>query len=228
MKGKSCYIISALFFALTFGMPVHAQNFTEDMKRMHENRRNQPISFTIKYLYFPYDSIYKVADSIKGNCFLNGTSYYYKINTKGRILEYLKNQKYYIVIDNKQKIIAINKSSAARQELWEPGKIDSLIKTKTAKISYKNKSSDEGEYDISLTKGTWNKIKIQFNKNTYVLEALWLSSSSKGTISGQPYKKPRIGILYTNYEAAKSTMNLFNEEKYVVETKNGMDAVKRI
>ena len=197
-----------------------AQNYKDDMEKIRVAYKSQYHSFSIKYLYYPYDSIKRATDSIKGTCIVDSEYWYYKIRSSAGEVEYLKNGKYFIDVNHANKVIMITKSSVAKSDFWDINKVDSLLRLPTISISYKERGI-EGEYTVSLDQGSWNKIKLVFNRKRNTMDEIWLYSTAQGKILGEPYKKPVIGIFYTSYSEAKPAKNNFNEGKYVQENKEG-------
>jgi hypothetical protein len=211
----------AVFVLLIFSNHSAAQNYKEDMLKIRTAFKSNCHSFSIKYLYFPYDSVKKATDSINGTCIVDSNNWYYKISTTAGLIEYLKNDKYYLAVNHANKAILLNRSSSAKRDLWDIKKVDSLLSIPTVKISYSDKGS-MGEYNVSFEGGSWNKMKLVFSKTQHTLNEIWLYSIAKGKIFGEPYNKPVIEILYNSYNEISKSKDDFNEGKYVQKNKNGI------
>ncbi|HTA26699.1 MAG TPA: hypothetical protein VK809_02845 [Bacteroidia bacterium] len=209
-----------VFALLIFSNHSAAQNYKEDMLKIRTSFKSNCHSFSIKYLYFPYDSVKKATDSITGTCIVDSNNWYYKISTTAGLIEYLKNDRYYLSVNHANKTILINKSSLAKRDLWDIKKVDSLLSIPTVKISYADKGS-KGEYDVSFEGGSWNRMILVFSKTQYTLNEIWLYSIAKGKIYGESYNKPVIGIIYNSYNTVPKSKDDFNEGKYVQRNKNG-------
>src|SRR6185312_4115582 len=222
MKILKQHIISVTIIvsALMASSLCMAQNYKDDMMQIRSAFKNKYHSFSIKYIYYPNDSIKKATDSILGTCIMDSTSWYYKIRNNTGVVEYLKNGKYFIVVNHSNKVILINKSSAAKSDLWDIRKVDSMLNISTVQNSYKEKNG-EGEYMVTLDEGTWNKMKLIFNKERHTLDEIWLYSFAKGKIMGEPYDKPAVAILYTAYKESLPARNEFDEKKYIQEAPDG-------
>jgi hypothetical protein len=214
----SLFAIIAVF---VFANTLTAQDYKEDMLKIQSAYKAKCHSFSIKYLYYPYDSVKKATDSINGTCIVDSEYWYYKIKSHAGVVEYLKNEKYFIEVNHPNKVIMIGRSSLAKTGLWNINKVDSLLRLPTMKISYKEKNGN-GEYEIRLdSSGSWSRMKLVFNKENYTLEEIWLYSIAKGKIFGEPYNKPVIGIFYTAYRVTVPGKSDFSEEKFVQKTKDG-------
>jgi len=210
-----------LIAACASSYPLMAQNYKEDMQKIRTVYKSQYHSFSIKYLYYPYDSVRKVTDSIKGICVVDSEFWYYKIKSSEGEVEYLKNGKYFVEVNHANKVVMVaNNSVAQKRDLWNISKVDSLLRLPTLKIIYAEKGK-EGEYTVTLSDGNWNKMKLVFNKERYTLDEIWLYSSAQGKILGEPYKRPVIGILYGSYSKTVPSKNDFDEKKYVQKTNDG-------
>lgn len=198
-----------------------AQNYTGDFKKIKENYDNKSLCFNMKYLYYPYDSVSRAEDSMQGYCCLEGKKFYYKITTVNGVCEYIRNDRYYFIVDHTQKVIALSKSSqnTARQ-MWDVSKIDSVLGSPSAKVTYKDKGKD-GEYELKLGFGNWNRMKLVFSRESYMLEQVRMYSLAKGKVYGQSYDKPFIGIYYTGYKEKISDKNIFAEIRYFHSDKDG-------
>jgi hypothetical protein len=220
-KVKSNTVFIAVFITVSIlSNIVSAQNYKEDMEKIRKEYKSKCHSFSMKYLYYPYDSIKKATDSIKATCVVDSEYWYYKIKSNSGQIELLRNGKYYVEVNYSDKIIIIRKNSSAKTDLWSPNKIDSLLQNPALKISY-NEKVGKGEYDITFDKGSWNRMKIVFNKQSYNIDEIWLYSPAKGKILGEPYNKPSIGIFYYAYSISEPAKDEFNEGKYLQRTNDG-------
>jgi hypothetical protein len=217
---RSLLIVIMAVFALANTLT--AQNYKEDMLKIRTTFRTKCHSFSIKYLYFPSDSIKKATDSIKGTCLVDSEYWYYKIRSNSGLVEYLRNEKYYVVVNHGSKVIMIDRNSIAKRDIWSIGKVDSLLQLATVKIRYKD-INGKGEYDIKFDSGqsSWNRMKLVFNKEHYTLDEIWLYSTAKGKIYGENYNKPAIGIFYTSYNNIPLTKGSFSEEKFLQKNQAG-------
>ncbi len=204
---------------MCFTINVKGQDYVHDMLKIREAYRNYH-SFKMKFIYCPYDSLSLVTDSMRARCYMTDNEYYYKINGSGHEYEYIKNSQHYIVIDHANKVVAIDKSSRARQEMWDIKKVDTLLASTAMRVKYKDLSNEEGEYDLTYGKGTWNRLKVVFNKTSYTLTSIIMYSPEKGKMSGQPFNKPRVGIYYSDYSKGRPDDNWFSDLKYVTSTGN--------
>jgi len=222
MKSTKLYISSIIVFITVFVLSssLPAQYYKEDMEKIRAGFKSKCHSFSIKYLYYPYDSIKKATDSINGSCIVDSENWYYKIRSSSGLVEYMNNGKYFVEVNHANKVILVSKGNAVKRDLWDIKKVDSLLKTPTLKISYSEKDG-KGEYNMIFDNGSWNKMKLIFNKENFTLDEIWLYSSAKGKIFDEPYNKPAIGILFTSYTETVPSENDFSEEKYVHVTKEG-------
>jgi hypothetical protein len=191
-----------------------SQNYAEDMGKITEKFKAGDLNFHVNYLFYPYDSSRKAIDTMKVNCFVSGGEYYYKINSGVNQYEYYCNNKYFYIIDHSQMAIAVKKNTAAGQQVWDMSRIDSLIHQPDIKISYKDAGNNEGEYDIKVANASWNSISIIFNKSTYRVSMMRISSDSKGKMYGEAYNKPVIKVYYTDYSGKPFDKSIFNESRY--------------
>lgn len=196
------------------------QDYKDDMQKIREAYKSRYHSFSIRYLYYPFDSIMKVTDSIKGKCMVDNEYWYYIMKSSAGEVEFLKNAKYFIEVNHSNKVILIAKSTIAKNDLWNINKVDSLLRLPTLSVNYKEKGG-EGEYTVTLAEEGWNKMKLVFNRKNYTMEEIWLYSTAKGKIFGQAYKKPVIGIFYTSYSEATPSKSNFDEGKYIQEKSDG-------
>jgi hypothetical protein len=214
MKQGRLNILLLLLVNLMRGFTV-AQNYEQDMLKVMENSKDKFHSFKMKFVFYPYDSLAIASDSMKGYCRMDGASYYYNVSDGKNEYEYLKNNKYYLVIDHPSKVIALNTSSKSRPELWNLSKVDSLLNTKAMKVSYKELSKSEGQYDLTYSgRVSWNRLRLKFNKVNYTLEAIYMYSDAKGKMFGQKFAKPRVGIYYFDYSEKIPDNSVFSEGKY--------------
>jgi hypothetical protein len=222
---KIRYIYFVVFcFAGLLAPSIRAQNYAQDMDKIRESYKNSPRSFNLKYVYYPYDSINKITDSMHGSCIIDGSSYYYKVSSGMNSYEYIRNAKYYLVIDHPNKAVAVNSSSKARQDLWNMERVDSLLKNPAIKVSYKSLGKSKGQYDVSYKEeAAWKRIRIVFDKTNYTLSEVWLYSEAKGKIQGTTYNKPKIGIFYSGSKSTVPDKNIFSEKKFIED--NGKEIV---
>ena len=199
-----------------------SQNYAEDMKRVTEKFQTGDISYHVKYLFYPYDSVKKISDSVSIYSCMSGHDYYSKITSGNKSYEYCRNSKYFFMVDHVESAIAVKKSSDAQQQMWDISKVDSMINIPGVKISYKNLGNSEGEYDIVMKDKMWNRIKMVFSKSDYTLEKISMYSSSKGKMFGASYNKPMIIMYYSGYSNKKLDKNNFGETKFFYETKDGL------
>ncbi len=214
MKRKGLHIMIVLFLSLWAGT-LMAQNYTEDMLKIKDGYKNKYHSYKMKFVYYPYDSLGTATDSMKGICKMEGNSYYYGISAGSSEYEYMKNGKYYLIVDHPGKVVALNSSSKSRPEMWNLSKIDSLLNIKAIKISYKELNRNEGQYDLKYSgQASWNRLRLKFNKLNYTLESMYMYSDDRGKISGQKFAKPRVSIYYSDYSEKMPDNSFFSELKY--------------
>jgi hypothetical protein len=218
-KNRSLW--GVLITACMLSCSAFAQDYKDDMQKIRTAYKSQYHSFSIKYLYYPFDSVKRITDSVKGTCVMDGEDWYYKTKSNTGETEYLKNEKYFIEVNHSNKVIAVADYTLARSDLWNINKVDSLLKIPTLNMNYKEKGGGEGEYTVTLDQRGWTKMKLVFNRKRYTLDEIWLYSSAEGKIFGEPYKKPVIAIFYSSYSEAVPSKNDFNEGKYIQETKGG-------
>jgi hypothetical protein len=209
-----------LFFTLFnhLSFSAIAQNYKDDMQKIRTEYKDKYHSFAIQYRYYPYDTVKRVTDSVWGQCFRNGGSFYYKIHSVSGLIEYIRNEKYYVEVTHSGKAIFIYKNSLVEQELWNMNKMDSLLMLPSVKVSYKNIVNGKGEYDIIYGNGIWNRVRLVFDKEKYTLDEVWLYSPAKGKIYGQAYDKPKIGVFYKDFNQDIPSNNLFDNTRYFHET----------
>lgn len=223
MKNTIVYkIFFACFFLFGNGNYLLGQNYTEDMKKIMGAFKNGEISFHMKYCFYPYDSLTMISDSMSAYCCMSRQDYYCKISTSGTAYEYFKNSKYYFIVDHSIPAIAVDKSTHSPHQMWDISKVDSIVHTPGVKVSYKDVGRNEGEYTLTMSGTTWNKLKLTFNKSSYILEKMFMYSSSKGKMLGTDYSKPRIGIFYSNYSYKQVDENTFTEDKFFYDTPNAI------
>jgi len=220
MKLNALHII-LMALSIWIEYPVAAQNYVQDMGRIEQKFKEGDLSFKVKYLFYPYDSLKKVSDSMNAVCSQSNGEYYYKIATDGKEYEYLKNSKYFFVVDHAEKGIAIRKSSEAQQQAWDISRIDSIIRSPSVKVNYKSLGNSEAEYEVKLSEGVWTTIKLIFNTTTFRIDKLYMYSTRKGKMLGQNYSNPRIGIVYSDYSNGRVDKTIFNESRFFTETTEG-------
>ncbi|HXB13927.1 MAG TPA: hypothetical protein VNZ45_18200 [Bacteroidia bacterium] len=214
MKRKSLHIIIVLYMSLWAGT-IMAQNYTQDMLKIKDGYKNKYHSYRMKFVFYPYDSLGRATDSMKGICKMDGSSYYYNISAGGSEYEYMRNGKYYLIVDHPGKVVALNTSSNSRPEMWNLSKVDSLLSVRAVKVSYKELNKSEGQYELTYSGQTpWNRLRLKFNRVNYTLESLYMYSDAKGKISGQKFAKPRVGIYYSDYSEKMPDNSFFSETKY--------------
>ena len=213
-------LMLALFIAPIFG---YSQNYAQDMEKILNKYNHGDISFQMKYRFYPYDSISKASDSMNASCTLTKGGYYYKVVSGTKTYEYVRNSSYYFVIDHVQKVIAIKKATEAKGQLWDMSKIDSMMHSNYAKVVYKEAGKDEGEYDVKLTEGTWDRFQVVFNKSTYAIVKVNMHATSRGKMVGQSYRNPMIGISYSSYMDKVADKSIFSESRFF--TVNGDNVV---
>ena len=204
-------VLVALLIPSIYGS---CQNYSQDMEKIMNTYKRGNISFHVKYRFYPYDSIHRATDSMNASCSMSGQASYYKIVSGGKVFEYVRNSYYYFVIDYTQQAIAVKKNSAAIGQAWDISKIDSLMHSRFSHVTYKNAGKNEGEYDVDVTNGPWNKFKIVFNKSNFSIVKISMYSSSKGKMAGQSYSKPMISISYTDYTESLTDKDIFSESKF--------------
>ncbi|HTA81452.1 MAG TPA: hypothetical protein VK783_00830 [Bacteroidia bacterium] len=192
------------------------------MEKVEKKYKQEEISFHVKYLFYPYDSLKKVTDSMQAACSLSHGQYYYKVINGGKEYEYVRNTKYFCIVDHVEKVIAVKKSSESGSQLWDINKMDSIIHSPFMKISYKEIGNNEGEYDMKLTEGVWTNISLVFNKTNYTIISMSMSSTRKGNMYGQNFNHPKISMVYTKYNTATIDESLFNDAKFFSESTAGV------
>ena len=224
-KKISCILFC---FSAMLASNANAQNYIHDIEKIREGLKNSCRTFDMKYIYYPYDSVNKATDSMHGICTVSGNSYYYKISSGNNTYEYIKNEKYCIVIDNPNKAIAVKSSSSVRQDLWSVDGIDSLLKKPGVKLTYKSLNKREGQYVVSYANATpWNKIRIVFDKETYSLSKIWLSSDAKGKLLGEPYNRPKLGIYYAQRKGYIPDESVFSEKRCIENNGNEIELTEK-
>jgi len=214
MKRRSLHITITLFLSI-IGVNLIAQNYTQDMLKIKEGYKNKYHSYRMKFVFYPYDSLGTATDSMKGYCKMDGASYYYDITDGISEYEYMRNGKYYLVVDHPGKVVALNASSKSRPEMWSLSKLDSLLNIKAVRIGYKELNKNEGQYDLTFSGQTaWNRLRLKFNKVSYTLESIYMYSDARGKISKQKFAKPRVGIYYSDYSEKMPDNSFFSETKY--------------
>jgi len=208
LLGNSCYM--------------SGQNYSEDMKKIIGAFKNGNISFYMKYRFYPYDSLNTISDSMNAYCCMSGQNYYCKITSSGASYEYFKNTKYYFIVDHSLSAIAVDKSTSSPKQLWDISKVDSMMHTPGVKVFYKDIGKNEGEYTIVMKNANWDKLKLTFNKSNYLLEKMFMYSSSRGKMLGTDYSRPRIGIFYSAYSNRQVDNTIFNEDKFFYNTSNAI------
>lgn len=223
MKRTDIYIIHFLLFILIGSSSLRGQNYGDDIKKITAAFQKADISFHAKYCFYPFDSLKTITDSMDILCCMSGKDYYCKITSGEASYEYCKNSKYYFVIDHPNSAIAVKQSSdISQKQMWDISKVDSLVHSPGVKISYHDVGRKRGEYDI-ITKGSaWNKVKLIYDKSTYLLEQMCMYSSSKGSMFGTTYNKPMIEIYYSRYSSKQLDKNIFSERKFFYDTKDSL------
>jgi hypothetical protein len=204
-------------YLLVAPLSLMAQNYKEDMEKIHEGYTSKYHSFKMTWMYFP-DSLSYPTDSMTGNCFVNGASYYYNIKNGSSHYEYLKNEKYYLVIDHSNKVVAVSKSANVKMQSWSLDKVDSLLNNPSVKVSYKLIANGKGEYNVALQGEAWSRVKIIFNKTNFTIEEITMFSSAAGKIYGEKYNKPRVKISYSDYNEKLPDEKIFSETNYLNES----------
>jgi hypothetical protein len=216
MRNKKNISFILFYFSVMLVFTVNAQDYIHDIEKIREGLKNSCRTFNMKYIYYPFDSVNKATDSMRGTCTINGNSYYYKVSSGKNIYEYIKNEKYCLVIDNPNKAIAVKSSSSVRPDLWGVEAIDSLLKKPGVKITYKSLSRREGQYVVTFANAPqWNKLRIVFDKESYTLNEIWLSSDAKGKLLGEPYNRPKLGVYYSQLKETMSDPSVFSEKKFI-------------
>jgi hypothetical protein len=219
MKLKT-HITQVILILTLLGKALCAQEYAEDMKKITDGFKKGDISFHIKYLFFPYDSVKKSADSITISCSMSGQDYYCKIISGTRLLEYGRNSKYYFMADHAESAIAVKKSTDVQKQAWDISKIDSLMHVPGVKVSYKNISSNEGQYEISMVGKMWSRCKLTFSKTDYRIEKVCMYSDSKGRMLGSSYVRPIMVMYYSGYSEKKIDKSIFTEDRFFHDTGN--------
>jgi hypothetical protein len=197
------------------------QNYGEDMKKVMGKFSTGDISYHMKYCFYPYDSVKRITDSMSTDCYQSGQNYYYKIHSGKKEFEYYRNDRYFFVVDHSESAIAVKKNTEAQQQMWDMKRIDSLMHAPGVKVTYKT-SGNDGEYDIAIKGGTWNKYRIIFNKSDYTLEKIYMNSSSSGKLSGTNYKKPMIVMYFSGYSEKQIDKSVFSESKVFSDTNDAI------
>ena len=140
---KYILVVAALLIRPLCGC---AQNYAQDMEKIHSTYTGRQLSFKMSYLFYPYDSVATGVDSMHGSCSIEGNKYYYKLNADGSQFEYVKTHNYFFIIDHMQKVIALRSSADAGEQQWSVESIDSVIHTPSVQVTYKELGNNEGEY----------------------------------------------------------------------------------
>ena len=210
-------IITALLHIAARG---YSQNYSQDMEKIMNAYKHGSVSFHMKYRFYPYDSIRKVTDSMNAFCSMSGVAYYYKIESGKKEYEYVRNSDYYFVVDHSLHAIAVKKGTDAKGQAWDISKIDSLMHSRFSKVTYKDAGKNEGEYEVNLIEGTWNRFKIVFDKSSSRIVRIYMYSSMKGKMFGQSYSNPMISIYYSEYSGKALDKSIFSESKFFTVASN--------
>jgi len=221
MKAKVKIAVLVWILCLS-GKCLLAQNYAQDMDKIEQKCKQGDFSFHVKYLFYPYDSLHKASDSMNAFCSQSNGQYYCKISASNKEYEYVKNSKFFFVVDHAEKAIAVKKNTDAQQQMWDISHIDSVVKTTSIKITYKDIGHNEGEYSINLKKGVWTGIRLIFNKSTYTVDKMYMTSKRKGKMYGREYKNPEIAVFYSNYSIAPAVKSVFQESTFFSETTSGV------
>ncbi len=211
------YVIITMVWIIP-ALGTHGQNYVEDFKKIKQSFSN--MSFNMKYRFYPYDSANVIADSMVGYCSVEGKYFYYRIKTTSGECEYVRNDKYYFIVDHSEKAIALKRSTSTIKQMWNVSQIDSVLNTQSANVVYKDRG-EKGQYNIAYAHSSWNRVKIIFDKRNYRLDEICMYSTSKGKMFGQEFNKPIVRIYYSDYKQSASGKDLFAETKYFHSDKNG-------
>lgn len=198
------------------------QDYIKDIEKITGTFKKGDISYRMKYCFYPADSIKKVSDSMDIYCCRSGQDYYCRVTSGKKSYEYCKNSKYFFVVDNPESAIVVKKSPDAGQQAWDISKVDSLIHTPGVKVLYKGLDNSFGEYDITISGGTWDRLRIVFNKTDYTLEKMYMLSSFRGKMYGAEINKPMVVIYFSGYNHTKLDKNIFSEGTYFSNTPSGL------
>src|SRR4029077_18027419 len=95
-KGGNNIIKAVLLGVLiTLAVSGHSQDYVQDMKKICVAFKSEELSYHVKYLFYPYDSVKKATDSMNISCNMSGQEYYYKVISGGNSYEYYRNNKYF-------------------------------------------------------------------------------------------------------------------------------------
>jgi len=187
----------------------NAQNFEEDMKKVAERYNKGNYSIEVDYVFYgghdgsiPLDqqttSIRKKADHYHTNQF--GT-------------EMITNSKYLLVIDNQNKVIAIDKKRKEKKasseeqekvealylELYKALGIDpnqAKVSEADRKVSYLGISRGKKGYRISYSYGEYEHFELYFNTKNNQIEEVWMYFRKPMEIEAGIYKKPKVKLVY--------------------------------
>jgi hypothetical protein len=213
---KNVVYIIVFLLIVSFG---HAQDIKKDCLKINQKyNATKKVSMKMDYtLYANYTTITPFQKE-KGEMKRNDELMSYKVGP----IETVRTEKYELVIDNDEQVIAMMEHHTklfSWDEKMYVGNLDKILPY-CESTSYTEEKDNQGCYDIKMKSGEYSRAKLYFDKKTFFITKLILFYR-KETILNQDgvgkKEKPRLEITYTDIqESPVFAANEFSESKYVV------------
>jgi hypothetical protein len=213
MRKLTTLVIGVFFVHLANGQDVKA-----DFKKINGHYYNTgKLAMDVTYeLYL--DSSPKASEIEKGTYKRSGNDYYLKQSDQ----EVMINEKYVIVADAENKVIAVDRFDKNTSNI-DPMKLplDSLFRIYSKIEFYKTgKNGELNAYHFEIKNGMYSSVDVIFNPKTFFVEEIVNVYREKVPDENNILHKAVLKTSFTNINASPAFKNDFSEYRYL-EKKNG-------
>jgi hypothetical protein len=225
---KNLRIYSLLVIFLLTGIVLHAQNFSEDYKKLFKTyMEHKQISLGITYSVYSDLTGNTVVQNEKGFFRMDGSKVYQIFEQT----ENLENSPYHVYVDHKRRFIVMTEKTPAYLKIEKKANkkmkpdfayqlIDSTIPY-LKKVEYKGIKDGAKEYLLVPKTGS-KEMLIAINTSTWLLDKITVYSNAPISSKGRTLARPRLEITYRNINLHPLfTAKDFSIAKYGFFQKNG-------
>lgn len=205
----------ALFIYFGIGFNALGQSYESEFTKIFRtySEPGQILSWDVAYKYFPDPKTTRAIDSMKSDFKLYGTKYYYYSFGEQ---EFLKNEKYCIVVNHATQVIMIDKSSRSNPPVFDLQRLDSLVRLSKVNVtSLPNKKMNHGYRIATSEKSEIHQIDLWYDPTTFLIAKILLYYNDFRY--GEEIHQPIVEITYSNYskQTADRKDHIFSENQFV-------------
>jgi len=209
MQKKRTYGL-ILILLISSSMTVLAQSAREDFAKIGSAYKNlKSVSIDINYALYANHKTARAQEEKIGTTVISKNLYYNKFEE----VEILRDKSLAVVADPIKKLLILQPAKMRKKDKVLPVDIDSELKSYKS-VDYKKLGDHSAQYTMTLKKGKMERLVLEFNTTSYLIENIVIFYKSPIPESGQDKTPPRVEIKYGYHPISDKEVKEFSVKKY--------------